>query len=165
MGLRALPSCIACVASVAVSCGGSSSSTTKPDYAGAYAATYSGSYTVTSPPGVPGGSNTASATITITDLANGDVGASFQVPPNPPSGAITFALTGNSGTAVTAAKGDMCFVGQINGNTQSNCCTSCSITFTGNTFVQPNAGTFTGTTAAGVPYTGTYSGTWSGTKK
>ena len=31
--------------------------------------------------------------------------------------------------------------------------------------VTGGTGTFTGTTAAGVPYTGTYSGTWSGTKK
>jgi hypothetical protein len=98
-------------------------------------------------------------------LGNGEVGASFQLPPNPPSGAIAFALMGNSGMAVGAATGGKCFVGQVNGNTQSNCCTSCSITFSGNTFVQPNAGTFTGTTAAGAAYSGTYSGTWSGTKQ
>jgi hypothetical protein len=42
----------------------------------------------------------------------------------------------------------------------------CSITFMGtNSFTQPNAGTFTGTTSTGVAYAGTYSGTWTGTKQ
>jgi hypothetical protein len=170
MAFRRLPSCIACVASVAVSamsCGSSSSSSNKPPsgFAGVYGATYAGTYTVTSPAGVPGGSNTATATVTITDQPNGDVGISFQIPPNPASGAIDFALMGNSGMAVGAATGGMCFVGQLNGNTQSNCCTSCSIAFSGSSFTQPNAGTFTGTTATGTPYSGTYTGSWSGTKQ
>ncbi len=166
MALRSHLLCIAWVASAALSCGSSSSGTTSAsDFAGVYAATYSGTYTVTSPAGVPAGSNTATGTITITSLPNGEVGASFQVPPNPASGALAFALTGNSGMAVGAATGGTCFVGQVNGDTQSNCCTSCSITFSGNTFLQPNAGTFTGTTATGSPYNGTYSGTWSGTKQ
>jgi hypothetical protein len=163
MTVRALPWYIAFVASLAVGCG-SSSSKTASSFAGIYTATYSGTYTVTSPASVPAGSNTATATITITDLPNGEVGASFQLPPNPASGAIAFALMGNSGMATGPATGGMCFVGLIDGNTQTNCCTSCSIAFSGTTLVQPNAGTFTRTTAAGM-YTGTYNGLWSGTKQ
>ncbi len=161
---RALPidSTLVCLALGLVSCGSSSSST---DHAGVYSATYSGTYTITSPAGTPGGSNTASATITITDLAGGGVAATFQVPPNAPSGAIDFAPSGDTWLATAPATGGMCFVGQVNGNTQTNCCTQCSISFSGNTLNQPNAGTFTGTTAAGAPYSGTYSGTWVGTKE
>lgn len=165
MAFRTLSLCIGGVASAALSCGSSSSGTGGSDLAGTYTATYSGTYVVTSPAGVPGGSNTANGVITITDLPGGQVGASFQLPPNPASGAIVFQLTGLSGKAIGAATGGMCFEGQVNGNTQSNCCTSCSIMFSGSTFVQPNSGTFTGTTSAGAAYSGTYSGTWTGTKQ
>jgi hypothetical protein len=158
------------VAALAVGCGSSSSGPPLPasatNFAGVYAATYSGTYAVTSPAGTPGGSNTASGTITITDLSDGDLGISFELAGNPPSGAIDFALMGNTGMAVGAATGGLCFTGQVDGNTQSNCCTACSITFTGsNMFTQPNAGTFTGTTSTGAPYAGTYDGTWTGTKQ
>jgi hypothetical protein len=154
----------------AVGCGGSSSSpkgaatTTATDFAGVYSATYSGTYVVTSPPGQPGGNSTSSATMTITDLASNEIQVDWQVPPNPPSGRADFDLTGDTGT--TTGTGGMCFTGKLaNGDTQTNCCTMCSITFTSaDTFVQPNAGTFTGTTALGVAYSGTYSGTWTGAK-
>jgi hypothetical protein len=154
-----------CLALAVAGCG--SSSTTTTDYAGVYAAMYSGTYAVT---GGPSGTNTSSATITISDLTGGEVRATFQLPPNPPSGVIDFALMGSMGTAVGSAAagsatGGKCFSGIVNGNMQTNCCTACSITFTGKTFTQPNQGTFTGTTAAGVAYSGTYSGVWSGTKE
>jgi hypothetical protein len=169
MNLRALSSCIAVLASAALSCGSSSSSgggsPSTADFAGVYTAMYSGTYEITSPAGLGGGPNSSSGTITVTDLSNGQVGLSFQIPPNPASGAIDFTLTGDTGTAGGAATGGMCFVGQVDGNTQANCCTSCSVTFNGNMFTQPNSGTFTGTTAAGVAYSGTYSGTWVGTKQ
>lgn len=150
----------------AASCGSSASSGTQSDFAGTYGATYSGTYVVDSPAGTPGGSDTLTGTIVVTDLANGQVGLSFQIDPNPPSGVIDFALSGDTGMAVGAATGGQCFVGQVNGNSQTSCCTQCSITFSGNgTFNQPNAGTFTGVTSAGVAYSGTYSGTWVGTKQ
>jgi hypothetical protein len=156
------------MASVAMSCGGSSSGsggTPPADFAGVYAATYSGTYAVTTPAGGPSGANTATATITITNLASGDVGASFQLPGNPASGAIAFTMNGDTGMAQGAATGDMCFVGQVNGNTQSNCCSSCSITFDGTMVTQPNSGTFSGVTSTGAAYSGTYTGTWTGTKQ
>jgi hypothetical protein len=160
---------IACFfTSLILSCGGSSSPTTGApaptgSYAGTYDATYSGTYVVTSPPNRPGGTSTASATITITDLPSGQLQAVWQIPPNPPSGLVDFNVDGNKGTAT--GTGGMCFTGKLdNGDTQTNCCTSCSITFSTNAFIQPNAGTFTGTTALGIPYSGTYSGTWTGTK-
>jgi hypothetical protein len=159
------------VSAAAFGCGGSSSSggggggTSTSDFAGVYMATYSGTYVVTSPAGTPGGNNTSAGTITVTDLANGEIGIGFTIAPNPESGLIDFTLMGNSGTATGPATGGSCFVGQVDGNTQSNCCTSCSITFSGNMLTQPNSGTFTGTTAAGEPYSGTYSGTWIGTKQ
>jgi hypothetical protein len=167
MDHRAFSLCIAGVLSAAgAACG--SSNTTAPaagGHAGTYAATYSGTYAITSPPGLPGGSNTASGTIVITDLPGGGVAATFQIPPNPASGEIDFALSGETGNATSPATGGMCFVGQVNGNTQSNCCTACSIAFDGNMFTQPNAGTFTGTTPSGSAYSGTYTGTWVGTKE
>jgi hypothetical protein len=155
---------------LALSCGGSSGSsggaTSAASYAGVYNATYSGTYVVTSPANQPGGSNTDMATITITELSSGQLQAVWQIAPNPPSGTVDFALNGNTGTAVGAETGGMCFTGKLgNGDTQTNCCTACSITFMGTTFVQPNAGNFTGTTAAGTAYAGTYSGQWTGTKQ
>jgi hypothetical protein len=152
------------------SCGGSKSSgtgtTPAAAYAGVYSATYSGTYVVTSPPGQSGGSNTDTGTVTITELSSGELQAVWQIPPNPPSGTIDFTVTGNTGTATGAATGGMCFAGTLsNGATQTNCCTACSITFTGATFVQPNAGTFTGMTATGAAFSGTYSGQWTGTKQ
>jgi hypothetical protein len=151
---------------MAVGCGGSAASSSTPgDFAGLYDATYSGTYVVTSPPGQPGGSSTDTATIAVSDLSKDQIRATFQLPPNPPSGVIDFALMGDMGAFVGSATDGMCFSGIVNGNTQINCCTQCSISFAGNTFVQPNQGTFTGTTAAGVPYSGTYSGMWTGTKR
>src|SRR5580704_7213323 len=91
-----------CAAALAVGCGSSSSpplNAASTNFAGVYTATYAGTYTVTSPAGVPGGSNTSSGTITITDLSDGDLGISFEVAGNPPSGAIDFALMGNTGMA------------------------------------------------------------------
>jgi hypothetical protein len=162
--MRAMWSYLAMVA--AVSCGGGSGSTgASATYAGTYSATYAGTYAVTSPPGQPGGTSTDTGTITITALSADTVQAAWQIPPNPPSGIADFTLSGNHGTA--DATGGMCFVGKLaNGDTQTNCCTACTITFTtSTTFVQPNSGTFTGTTAAGVAYAGTYSGQWNGTKQ
>lgn len=154
---------------LAASCGGSSSGTgTTPAaaYAGVYSATYSGTYVVTSPAGQPSGSNMEMATVTITELPSGQLQAAWQIPPNPPSGTIDFTVSGSTGTAKGASTGGMCFTGTLaNGDTQTNCCTACSITFTDTSFVQPNAGTFTGTTATGTAFSGTYSGQWMGTKQ
>jgi hypothetical protein len=156
---------IANLAVGAASCGSSSNGSTS-DFAGTYNATYSGTYVVNSPAGTPGGSSTSSGTITVTNLPNGQIGITFTIPPNPASGVIDFDLSGSSGMAVGPATGGQCFAGDVNGNTQTNCCSQCSITFSGNgTFTQPNAGTFTGVTPDGATYAGTYSGTWVGTKQ
>jgi hypothetical protein len=129
--------------------------------AGVYSATYSGSYTATSQSGTLNGTNTATATITVTDLGAGQIQAVWQLGANPPSGTIDFAMTGEDGTAVGTPTGGACFHGLLdNGNTQTNCCTSCAIAFSGTTFTQPNTGTMTGVTPAGVSYSGTYTGQW-----
>jgi hypothetical protein len=157
------------VAVLALSCGGSSTpnggGSSAAAYTGVYNATYSGTYAVTSPAGLPGGTSSDSATMTLTELSSGELQVSWDISPNPPSGIADFNLTGNTGTAT--GSGGMCFTGKLaNGDTQTNCCTMCSITFTGtSSFTQPNAGTFTGTTFAGIPYAGTYSGIWTGTKQ
>jgi hypothetical protein len=164
--MRKLAFAIAAI--LALSCGGSSGSNgaggSVAAYIGVYNATYSGTYAVTSPPGLAGGTSTDSGTMTLTELSSGELQVSWDIPPNPPSGIANFNLTGNTGTAT--GSGGMCFTGKLgNGDTQTNCCTACSITFTGtDSFTQPNAGTFTGTTLAGVAYAGTYSGVWTGTK-
>jgi hypothetical protein len=155
-----------CVLLLAAGCGSSGGTSSGSGFAGTYSATYSGTYVVSSPADVPNGDATSMATITITQLSDTEVRASWQVPPNPASGTIDFALRGSIGTATGKQTGGSCFTGTIsNGNTQTNCCTSCSITFSGDGFVQPNSGTFTGVTTAGVNYSGTYSGTWIGTKQ
>lgn len=157
---------IAGLAMGAAACGSSGNSGGNSNFAGTYNATYSGTYVVNSPAGLPGGSNTSTGTIVVTDLPNGQIGMTFQVATNPPSGAIDFALTGDTGSAIGAATGGQCFVGEVSGNSQTNCCTQCSVTFSSNgTFTQPNAGTFTGVTSTGTTYSGTYSGTWMGTKQ
>jgi hypothetical protein len=156
-----------CILLLAAGCGSSGSiSSSGGGFAGTYSATYSGTYVVSSPADVPNGNATSMATITITELSDAEVHASWQVPPNPASGTIDFALSGSKGTATGKQTGGSCFTGTIsNGNTQTNCCTSCTITFSGDGFVQPNSGTFTGVTTDGVNYSGTYSGTWIGTKE
>jgi hypothetical protein len=129
--------------------------------AGVYSATYTGSYTATSQSGTVNGTNTATATITVTDLGDGQIQAVWEVAPNPPSGSIDFAMSGEDGMAIGSPTGGSCFKGVVdNGNTQTNCCTACSIAFSGNTFTQPNTGTMTGVTPAGESYSGTYSGQW-----
>jgi hypothetical protein len=148
--------------------GGSPESTSSGDMtaseasmAGVYSATYSGSYTATSSLGSQSGTNTATATITVTELGGGKLQAFWQVGSNPPNGTIDFAMSGEDGTAVGVPVGGLCFEGLLdNGNTQTNCCTSCSIAFSGSMFSQPNSGTMLGVTAAGASYTGTYDGQW-----
>lgn len=134
-------------------------------FAGTYAATYSGSWQNSSP-NTLSGMNTASASISVTDTAPNEVTMVWTLPPNPPSGSIIFELNGPVGTVKQGgAIGGNCFTGVIDGNQQTNCCDSCTVTFSGNTFSQPNAGTYTGTTPQGISYAGTYSGVWSGTRQ
>jgi hypothetical protein len=139
----------------------SGAASSEASMAGVYSATYTGSYTVTSASGTMSGTNTGTATITVSDLGNGEIQASWQVAPNPPSGVIDFAMTGENGATTGIPTGGACFMGLLgDGNTQTNCCTSGSIAFSGATFTQPNSGTLTGVTAAGESYSGTYTGQW-----
>jgi hypothetical protein len=158
--------------STTTSGGGGDGGTTS--FAGVYNATFTGTYQNTSP-NSESGPSTSAATITVADLSSSEVELSWQVAPNPPSGDAVFLLSGSSGVLADAgtnspvtdaggvAVGGSCFTGQVNGNTQTSCCTKCSISFNGNTFSQPNAGYYIGTTPEGIAYKGTYSGTWSGT--
>jgi hypothetical protein len=161
--------CFALSAAGCGSGGGASASNDGSDggYAGVYTATYSGTYVLSSPSSMPDGtSSPQTATITITQLSSTEIRAVWQIAPNPKSGAIDFALSGSAGKAVGTPTGGSCFEGVLDGgNTQTNCCTNCSITFSGDTFVQPNAGTFSGVTPDGVDYNGTYTGEWVGTKQ
>jgi hypothetical protein len=141
---------------------------------GVYTATFTGTYQNTSPD-TASGTTMSTATITVTSPTASEVELSWQVPPNPPSGDTIFLLDGAQGTladtgaAATAQDaggvivGGACFTGIVNGNMQTNCCRSCTIAFSGNTFTQPNSGVYSGTNAKGIAYTGTYSGTWTGT--
>ena len=154
-------------------CSSSTTGTSNPtSFAGIYNATFTGTYQNTYP-NTESGTATSSATITVTNLSASEVELSWQVPPNPQSGTAIFLMSGATGALVDAGApvvsedagtivGGSCFTGLINGNTQTNCCTSCTVSFSGNTFTQPNAGTYAGT-IQGIPYTGTYSGTWTGT--
>jgi hypothetical protein len=152
---------LAWVVVVLSGCGGTHVS----GYAGTYAASWSGTWQ-NSTPNTQSGTSTDSATITVTDVSGGELKLTWQVPPNPPSGSITFMYTGSSGTAESGTGvGGNCFKGNLNGNLQTNCCDSCTVTFNGGSFSQPNAGHYTGTTGAGVAYTGTYSGVWTGTRQ
>jgi hypothetical protein len=153
-----------------------SSSSGSPDFAGTYSATFSGTFQNTSPNTLSGPSSSV-ATITVTNVSATVIELSWQVAPNPPSGTAFFLMSGSSGTltdagapAVSAdaggtAVGGSCFTGLVNGNTQTNCCTDCTVSFSGNTLTQPNAGDYNGTTPQGIAYTGTYTGTWVGTRQ
>jgi hypothetical protein len=138
--------------------------------AGVYNATYTGTFQNTSP-NTDSGTATSTATITVTNVTASEIELSWQVPPNPPSGTAVFQMSGSTGTlddtgtGVADAGENACFTGEVSGNTQTNCCTDCTVSFSGNTFSQPNSGHYTGTTAEGVAYAGTYSGTWTGTRQ
>ena len=169
---------VACVPFLLVTLFGGCTSTTtggssSTPIVGTYAATFTGTYQNTSPNTDTGTTNTT-ATITVTDVSSSEIELSWQIAPNPPSGTAVFLLTGDTGTLADAGAtvlsaeagtiaGGSCFTGVLNGNTQTNCCTSCTVSFSGNTFTQPNSGTYAGKTSAGIPYTGTYAGTWTGT--
>jgi hypothetical protein len=142
-------------------------------FAGTYNATFTGTYQNTSP-NTESGTSSQSATITVKNVTPTEVELSWDVAPSPPSGTAVFVMSGSTGilldAGVVANAADAgvdvsgsCFTGTIDGNTQTNCCTACTITFSGNTFTQPNAGNYAGTTPQGVAYRGTYSGTWTGT--
>jgi hypothetical protein len=152
-----------------VGCGSSSSSGT--GFAGSYNATFTGTYQNTSPNTASGAAPPSPATIAVTNVSATEVELSWQIAPNAPSGTVLFLMSGSSGTLVDAgapasvgdaggtAVGGSCFTGVVNGNTQTNCCTSCTISFSGNTLTQPNSGYYTGTTPQGAAYTGTWTGT------
>jgi hypothetical protein len=139
-------------------------------FAGVYNATFTGNFQNTSP-NTDSGTTTSTATITVTNVTASEVELSWQVSPNPPSGSAVFQMTGSTGTlddsstSVADAGENACFTGDVSGNTQTNCCTACTVSFSGNTFSQPNSGHYVGTTPEGVAYAGTYSGTWTGTRQ
>jgi hypothetical protein len=144
-----------------------------PGFTGTYTATFTGTYQNTSP-NTESGTSSESATITVKNVTPTEIELSWDVAPNPPSGTAVFVMSGSTGilldAGVVANAADAgvdvsgsCLTGTINGNTQTNCCTACTITFSGNTFTQPNAGNYAGTTPQGVAYRGTYTGTWTGT--
>jgi hypothetical protein len=155
---------------------GSSSSSGNTSFAGSYNATFTGNYQNTSP-NTASGPATATATIAVTNVSATEVELSWQVAPNPPSGTVLFLMSGSSGTLADAGApasvgdaggtgvGGSCFTGVVNGNTQTNCCTNCTISFSGNTLTQPNSGYYSGTTPQGIAYTGTYTGIWTGTRQ
>jgi hypothetical protein len=163
------------LAALLVGCG-SSSSSGNSSFAGTYNATFTGTYQNTSP-NTASGTSTSSGTITVTNVSAAEVELSWQVAANPPSGTVLFVMSGSSGTLADAgasagvadaagtAVGGSCFTGVVNGNTQVNCCTNCTIAFSGNTLTQPNSGYYSGTTPQGIAYTGTYAGTWTGTRQ
>ncbi len=135
------------------------------NYAGTYSATYSGTWQNTSP-NTLSGTYTDTATVTVTDKGNNQLELAWKVGNNPPSGTILFAMSGASGTATGAGVGGSCFSGTLtNGNTQTTCCETCSVTFTDKGFVQTQAGKYTGKTPQSVDYAGTYTGTWTGTRQ
>jgi hypothetical protein len=152
---------------------GTSADDAGPGFTGTYNATFTGTYQNTSP-NTESGTSSSTATITVKSVAPSEIELSWDVPPSPPSGTAVFVMSASSGTlldaGVVANAADAgvdvsgsCFTGTIDGNTQTNCCTACTISFSGNTFTQPNAGNYAGTTPQGVAYRGTYTGTWSGT--
>jgi hypothetical protein len=134
-------------------------------FVGRYQATWSSVATFSSPAGTPPVSGSLSGVITVTALDDADVLMAWQVEGNAPSGTITFAVTGDHAIAVGSATGGSCWVGQLpNGSSQTSCATTASASIEGNTLTQPQTGTFTGTTAQGIAYSGTYGGTWTGTR-
>ena len=148
-------------------CGGAGATPGSPAQAsaGQFRATWSAVGTVVSPPGVPPQTYTDTAIITITPLSDHELLAEWQVGVNTPSGAITFAMSGNSGSVEGAGTGGICWTGRLtNGNEQSTCATTASLEIVGDVLTQHQTGTFTGMTPQNVPYPGTYEGTWTGNR-
>ncbi len=143
-------------------------------FAGTYSATFTGTYQNTSP-NTASGTVSDTATIVVTNVSASEVELAWQVQGNPPSGTAEFLMSGDNGTLVDAGApvasgagaivGGSCFVGTVNGNSQKNCCTSCTVSFDGTTMTQPNAGIYAGVNAQGIAYTGTYAGTWTATRQ
>jgi hypothetical protein len=134
-------------------------------FEGDYQATWSATATISSPAGVPPQTGTLSAVIKVTALDDSDIMMAWQVQGNAPSGTITFAVAGNQLTPVGSATGGTCWTGVLpNGNTQTSCATSATTEIDGNTLVQHQSGTLTGTTPSNEPYSGTYVGTWTGVR-
>jgi hypothetical protein len=132
-------------------------------YAGVYTASYTGTFNNTTP--FPqSGSNTENGLITVSDEPNNQVKLTWQVGTNPASGVIVFNLNGSTGTMVagTGTTGT-CFNGKIsNGNTQTSCCKTCTVSFNGKMLIQTQQGDYTGVTPQNIAYSGNYSGTWTG---
>jgi hypothetical protein len=129
-------------------------------YAGYYEASYTGTYDNTMPFPMAG-TNSETGHITVSDEPGNMVKLTWEIGTNPASGIIVFTLTGSSGPGITGT----CATGKLsNGNTQTTCCKTCSVTFNGKMLVQNQQGDYTGVTPQSIAYSGTYSGTWTATK-
>ncbi len=126
------------------------------NFAGQYAATWMSLAHITSPAGVPDQPYEVSATVTIVDT----VGHSFIASDTANNCTQTYDRSGD--TAVTAPDGQSCTQTLTNGATQTST-DNCTATISGAQIVVSCNGDATGVNA-GVPYTGTFTGGWTGTR-
>jgi hypothetical protein len=143
--------------------GGSGGEAAAPSaaFVGTYNATFSGVSTFSSPPGTPAMAYTDAGMITVTAKDADTIVMAWKVGANPPSGTIEFQLSGTSGSGT----GGSPWMGRLsNGAQQTSWCDVCGAAMVGDKLTQTQEGHFEGVTATGVPYAGTYTGSWIGTR-
>jgi hypothetical protein len=146
--------------------GGANSGSPAAAFSGRFQATWSGVLSFSSPAGEPPQNVTAgTAVITVTTEGDNDVVMAWQVTGSPPSGTITFAVSGAEATAIGSATGGSCYVGSIGDGVQATvCATTASAEIAGDALTQTQTGTFTGMNSQGVPVAGSYEGAWTGVR-
>jgi hypothetical protein len=140
--------------------GGASPGAPADIFAGHYQATWSGVWTTDGEAPV---NATGAATMTVSAEDDQDILMTWQIADAPPSGSITFVVSGSVATATGIATGGSCYAGALsNGDQATVCATTAAANIDGDTLTQTQTGTFTGVNAQGAPVTGTYSGMWTG---
>jgi hypothetical protein len=145
-------------------CGSSTTTTSNASqFAGTYAASYSGLYTITTPVAQPQAANTETGTFTISSPAAGKLAvvAAFTG-----GGGVSGMCSGTgdvSGDTATSDPPNQNCTYAVTGGMQTNV-NSSTFTLAGNTITDVVTGSFTGTNASG-NYGGTFSGTWTLTRQ
>ncbi len=142
----------------AMSSGGDMGSAGAGPFAGTYAATLAETVTVT---GLPPAPFAATATIAFTDGTSTDMVETIS----DPGGSCTFTYNRNGNTATAYPVDQSCSYVLPNGSHQTNTDSTHMAIVMGNVLTINIAGTFVGTTANHVAYSGTFAGAWMGTRK
>jgi hypothetical protein len=130
-------------------------------FAGTYAATLSETYTVDGSGPQP---LTASASIVFADGTTTDMVETITSP-TISGGSCMFTYNRTDSSAAASPADQTCSYTLSNGDKQTNTDSAHMATINGNALTINISGTFVGTTPQNVPYSGTFSGAWTGTRQ